>query len=60
MPSHWETQFKSQIIKCECGSVIHPNNKYSHCKTKQHIEIMKVKNTLKHKITYIVNEGIHL
>jgi hypothetical protein len=46
MPSQWEEQFKSQIIKCECGSIIHPNNKYSHCKTKYHIETIKLKNNI--------------
>jgi hypothetical protein len=42
MPSYWEEQFKSQIFKCDCGSMIHPNNKYSHCKTKYHIEKIKI------------------
>ena len=42
--SVWEKQFKSQQVKSECGSIINLNNKYSHCKTKQHIDTMKVKN----------------
>jgi len=39
--SVWEKQFKSQQVKCECGSIINLNNKYSHCKTKQHINTIK-------------------
>lgn len=54
MPSHWETQFKSQMIKCECGSIIHSNNKYSHCKTKQHID--KIKN-INHLAIFRNNSG---
>jgi hypothetical protein len=42
MPTHWEAQFKSQQITCDCGSIINSNNKYSHCKTKYHIEKIKI------------------
>ena len=54
MPTHWEEHFKSQMIKCECGSIIHSDNKYSHCKTKQHID--KIKN-INHLAIFRNNSG---